>query len=627
MDKKTKNPTAKRRFKNDEAGQGLAEYALILSLAALVVFVIINLVGPAIGDVFSRLVQRAPVAPPSLTSYTPAPTYTPTQTVDPYSTPTNTATATPPGNTATPTTTSTVTNTPTATPTSTPTCTGFGPYAAPGRVEMENFMCGGPDIAFVDSGGDGGPGSGVFRADVTIQGPDLRAATDSGGGYQLDWLVANEWVQYKINAAETRFYNLSVRYAAGNANGRFHLEIWRNGSRIYASSSLAVPNSGGDTIWNNLTVSEVPFLAGANEIRLVIENGGFALNYFDVSLPVPTATPTVTSTPFVCYSLTTAVNPANSGTITASPAPNCAGGTYTQGTAVTLSAAPNTDYQFTSWSGGATGTSSSVVVTMNSDKSVTANFSQCFAVTTAVVPTGSGTVTTSPGPNCGTKYTQGTTVTFTANPAANRTFTNWSGSASGTTNPTTLAINAAADVIANFITPPVELINANFNTGEDNFNYLDDTFRTTNNPNSANGVRGSTIGNAGSGGLKVTLGENSTSAIPASGGWRRSFTLAAAGAVSVQFDYRLLNTGLDSGQGECSDVLVTIDNTLYGSGGNDYVLRQCGGLNGSWQTFTFQSSQLTSGSHTITIGGYLTKSNKTDEKADVFIDNVLVQTN
>ncbi len=429
MDKKTKNPTAKRRFKNDEAGQGLAEYALILSLAALVVFVIINLVGPAIGDVFSRLVQRAPVAPPSLTSYTPAPTYTPTQTVDPYSTPTNTATATPPGNTATPTTTSTVTNTPTATPTSTPTCTGFGPYAAPGRVEMENFMCGGPDIAFVDSGGDGGPGSGVFRADVTIQGPDLRAATDSGGGYQLDWLVANEWVQYKINAAETRFYNLSVRYAAGNANGRFHLEIWRNGSRIYASSSLAVPNSGGDTIWNNLTVSEVPFLAGANEIRLVIENGGFALNYFDVSLPVPTATPTVTSTPFVCYSLTTAVNPANSGTITASPAPNCAGGTYTQGTAVTLSAAPNTDYQFTSWSGGATGTSSSVVVTMNSDKSVTANFSAaCYTVTTAVSPTGSGTITASPGPNCGSQYTHGTSVTFTANPAANHSFSNWSGS-------------------------------------------------------------------------------------------------------------------------------------------------------------------------------------------------------
>lgn len=453
MDKKTKNPTAKRRFKNDEAGQGLAEYALILSLAALVVFVIINLVGPAIGDVFSRLVQRAPVAPPSLTSYTPAPTYTPTQTVDPYSTPTNTATATPPGNTATPTTTSTVTNTPTATPTSTPTCTGFGPYAAPGRVEMENFMCGGPDIAFVDSGGDGGPGSGVFRADVTIQGPDLRAATDSGGGYQLDWLVANEWVQYKINAAETRFYNLSVRYAAGNANGRFHLEIWRNGSRIYASSSLAVPNSGGDTIWNNLTVSEVPFLAGANEIRLVIENGGFALNYFDVSLPVPTATPTVTSTPFVCYSLTTAVNPANSGTITASPAPNCAGGTYTQGTAVTLSAAPNTDYQFTSWSGGATGTSSSVVVTMNSDKSVTANFSAaCYTVTTAVSPTGSGTITASPGPNCGSQYTHGTSVTFTANPAANHTFSNWSGNLSGTNNPSSLSIVSAANITANFNT-------------------------------------------------------------------------------------------------------------------------------------------------------------------------------
>ncbi|HOA24881.1 MAG TPA: hypothetical protein PK801_12375 [Aggregatilineales bacterium] len=40
-----------------EEGQGLVEYALILVLVAVVVIVILALLGPAIGDVFSNIIQ------------------------------------------------------------------------------------------------------------------------------------------------------------------------------------------------------------------------------------------------------------------------------------------------------------------------------------------------------------------------------------------------------------------------------------------------------------------------------------------------------------------------------------------------------------------------------------------
>ncbi|HKZ54042.1 MAG TPA: Flp family type IVb pilin [Anaerolineales bacterium] len=40
-----------------ERGQGLVEYALILVLVAVVVIVILALLGPAIGNVFSRIVR------------------------------------------------------------------------------------------------------------------------------------------------------------------------------------------------------------------------------------------------------------------------------------------------------------------------------------------------------------------------------------------------------------------------------------------------------------------------------------------------------------------------------------------------------------------------------------------
>jgi pilus assembly protein Flp/PilA len=40
-----------------EAGQGLVEYALILVLVAVVVIVILALLGPAIGNIFSSLIN------------------------------------------------------------------------------------------------------------------------------------------------------------------------------------------------------------------------------------------------------------------------------------------------------------------------------------------------------------------------------------------------------------------------------------------------------------------------------------------------------------------------------------------------------------------------------------------
>ncbi len=44
-------------FSPSEKGQGLVEYALILVLVAVVVIVILALLGPAIGNIFSNIVN------------------------------------------------------------------------------------------------------------------------------------------------------------------------------------------------------------------------------------------------------------------------------------------------------------------------------------------------------------------------------------------------------------------------------------------------------------------------------------------------------------------------------------------------------------------------------------------
>jgi pilus assembly protein Flp/PilA len=45
-------------FAPKEKGQGLVEYALILVLVAVVVIVILALLGPAIGNIFSNIVNK-----------------------------------------------------------------------------------------------------------------------------------------------------------------------------------------------------------------------------------------------------------------------------------------------------------------------------------------------------------------------------------------------------------------------------------------------------------------------------------------------------------------------------------------------------------------------------------------
>ena len=149
----------------------------------------------------------------------------------------------------------------------------------------------------------------------------------------------------------------------------------------------------------------------------------------------------------VSYTLTVNVNPSGGGTVTKNP--NLS--QYSPGTVVTLTANAAIGYQFSNWSGAASGTSNPITVTMNSDLSVTANFVTIspvtYTLTVNVSPSGGGTVTKNPNLS---QYSPGTVVTLTANAATGFQFSNWSGEASGTSNPITVTMNSNLIVTAGF---------------------------------------------------------------------------------------------------------------------------------------------------------------------------------
>jgi len=126
-----------------------------------------------------------------------------------------------------------------------------------------------------------------------------------------------------------------------------------------------------------------------------------------------------------------------------------AGGSYSAGATVTLSATPSAGYQFSGWSGDLSGATNPATLTMNANKNVTATFTQIpttqYILT--VNTTGSGSVTLDP---TGGTYDSGTVVTLTATPNSGFQFAGWSGDLSGATNPATLTMNANKNITANF---------------------------------------------------------------------------------------------------------------------------------------------------------------------------------
>ena len=131
--------------------------------------------------------------------------------------------------------------------------------------------------------------------------------------------------------------------------------------------------------------------------------------------------------------------------------------TYASGTAVTLMATPDTDYDFDAWSVNDFNcpASASCAITMTSARSVTARFKpRRYDLNVSVV--GSGTVRSAPagidcGADCTERFQRGTSVTLTATPASGSVFSGWSGDSACTGSGTcTVSMTAARNVTATF---------------------------------------------------------------------------------------------------------------------------------------------------------------------------------
>jgi hypothetical protein len=216
-----------------------------------------------------------------------------------------------PGGAATPTATATATPTTRATPTPTTRPAGQGPFGGVNRtiangavIQAEDYDVGGPGVAFSDT--TAGNASAQYRADDV----DIEVTTDTGGGYNVDWTVAGEWMEYTVNTTAGT-YSITARVAsASTAPADFRVLL--DG---VALGTFATATTGGWQTWVDLTISGVNITAGTNRVfRIEVLNGNDCnLNFvrFASSGPTPTATarPTATATSRSTPTATTRATP------------------------------------------------------------------------------------------------------------------------------------------------------------------------------------------------------------------------------------------------------------------------------------------------------------------------------
>ncbi len=185
--------------------------------------------------------------------------------------------------------------------------------------------------------------------------------------------------------------------------------------------------------------------------------------------------------------------------------------------------------------------------------------------------------------------------------------------------------------------PPGRLIlEARFTSGADGFAFVDDAFDGTAAPAYASGAHGASAGRNG-GGVAVALGGiDGTTVTGMSGGWRRTFTTAAAASLVLSFRYNMTQSA-EYEADELSRVMATLDGVERGlppntTPPNVYVDQVVGNGNGGsvittgWRLASIPLGTVAAGSHVLTVGGFNSKKTLANESTTVAIDDLTVTT-
>lgn len=131
------------------------------------------------------------------------------------------------------------------------------------------------------------PGTIQAEAFCAASGIQTETTTDAGGGQNVGFIDAGDWMGYRINVPAAGTYTIQYRVASQSGGGTIRLERF-GGSQVFGT--INVQATGGWQTWQTISHT-VQLPAGQQEIGIAATAGGFNINWFSITGNVSTGAP------------------------------------------------------------------------------------------------------------------------------------------------------------------------------------------------------------------------------------------------------------------------------------------------------------------------------------------------
>ena len=158
----------------------------------------------------------------------------------------------------------------------------FVEHKIPGRIFAVDYDMGKRGAAYNDAEYQNlnTDGSRVWNSGWSYRndGVDIEACTDAiTNGYNVGWTETGDWLKFTVDVESSGVYDLVLRYAAGNSNGKITIAV--DNQTVVELNSLI--STGGWQNWTSKIYNNINLTAGRHEIMVRFFFGGFNVNYFE----------------------------------------------------------------------------------------------------------------------------------------------------------------------------------------------------------------------------------------------------------------------------------------------------------------------------------------------------------
>jgi uncharacterized delta-60 repeat protein len=136
------------------------------------------------------------------------------------------------------------------------------PFVPNQQIEAEDYDNGGEGVAYHDTDAQN-----VGFSYRPNEGVDVQPAGDTGGGFNVGYTKAGEYLIYSLNVPTAGTFGLQARVASLKGGGKFHFEI--DGKSV---ASFTAPNTGNWQKYTTLSSAKnIALTAGNHTLRLVMD--------------------------------------------------------------------------------------------------------------------------------------------------------------------------------------------------------------------------------------------------------------------------------------------------------------------------------------------------------------------